>query len=124
MNVTCAQEKNELAMRRRRVVAALLAAAAPLPCAAADPAPVSIVVKGGKPVPGPSVVKLKRDDPVVLQVVSDAADELHVHGYNLQLKLRPNEPATLKFAARRTGRFSIELHKSGAELGVLEIYPK
>jgi len=30
----------------------------------------------------------------------------------------------LKFIAKRTGRFSMELHKSGVELGTLEIYPK
>jgi hypothetical protein len=110
-------------MLRRDFAILLLAGPAALP-ALAEPEPISIVVKGGKPVPGPRIVKLKRDDPVVMHVVSDMADELHVHGYNLQVALKPNEPATLKFVARRTGRFSFELHKSGAELGVFEIYPK
>ena len=46
------------------------------------------------------------------------------HGYDLKLKLQPNQPGTLQFAAKRTGRFTIELHNGGAEIGVLEIYPK
>ena len=85
---------------------------------------VSLAAKGGQPVSGTQVFKLKRDDEVTLTVVSDRADELHVHGYDLQLKLEPNQAQTVKFVAKRTGRFNIELHKSGAELGVLEIYPK
>jgi hypothetical protein len=111
-------------MIRRRFAITLFAAAWWRPAAAGEPATVSVVVKGGKPVDGPSVVKLKRDDAVVLQVVTDTADELHLHGYNLHLKLQPNVPATLKFVARRTGRFSFELHKAGTELGVFEIYPQ
>jgi hypothetical protein len=94
--------------------------------AAADnnPPTISLVVKGGQVVAGPQVYRLKRDDDVTLDVVSDQADELHVHGYDLQIKLEANQRRTVKFVAKRTGRFNIELHKSGAELGVLEIYPK
>jgi len=85
---------------------------------------VSLVVKGGRLAAGPQVIKLKRDDKVTLNVLSDRADELHVHGYDLQLKLAPDQTATLQFAAKRTGRFTLELHKSGTELAVFEIYPK
>ena len=85
---------------------------------------ISVEFKGGKVISGPQVVKLKRDDEVTLNVLSDRADELHLHGYDLHLTLQPNQTATLKFVARRTGRFSFELHKDGVELGVLEIYPK
>jgi len=85
---------------------------------------ISVEFKGGQVIAGPQVVKLKRDDEVTLNVLSDRADELHLHGYDLHLKLQPNQTATLKFVARRTGRFSFELHTGGVELGVLEIYPK
>lgn len=115
-------------MNRRRSIA-LLAGLACGPLAAggafaSEPAPIHLVVKDGKLVSGPNLVKLKRDDPVVLTIVADVADELHVHGYNLHARLEPHKPATIKFVAKRTGRFSFELHKSGAELGVFEIYPK
>ncbi len=85
---------------------------------------ISVEFKNGQVVAGVQVVKLKRDDEVTLNVLSDRADELHLHGYDLHLKLQPNQPATLQFVAKRTGRFSFELHRGGVELGVLEIYPR
>jgi hypothetical protein len=85
---------------------------------------VELVIKGGQLVSGPKVIRLKRDDQVKLVVVTDRADELHLHGYNLEQKVAPGRPATLEFAAKRTGRFALELHKSGTEVSVLEIYPK
>lgn len=106
---------------RALLAAALLHLAAP---ALAADVKVELAAKGGKRVGEIKVVKLKRDDAVTVEIVSDRADEVHVHGYDLKLKLEPNKAATLQFAAKRTGRFAIELHKSGAELGVLEIYPK
>jgi hypothetical protein len=109
----------------RRHALATLAALACAPALSADaPKQLSYVVQGGKLVSGPNLVKLERNDTVELTIVSDRADELHVHGYNLHAHLQPARPATLKFVAKRTGRFSFELHKSGLELGVFEIYPR
>jgi heme/copper-type cytochrome/quinol oxidase subunit 2 len=96
----------------------------PLPALAADPDPIEIAVTKGQVSGGAKVIRLKRDDPVTLTVRADQADELHVHGYNLHADIVPGKPSTLKFIAKRTGRFSLELHKSGVELGTLEIYPK
>jgi hypothetical protein len=92
--------------------------------AAAEEVKVALEAKGGKAAGGIKVVRLKRDDQVSLSIVSDRADEVHVHGYDLRLELEPHQPGTLQFVARRTGRFAIELHKGSAEIGVLEIYPK
>ncbi len=113
-------------LNRRRTLALLCAAATfAQQVRAADAAKrVNFVVQGGKLVEGPNLVKLERNDVVELTIVSDRADELHVHGYNLHAHLQPGKPATLNFTAKRTGRFSFELHKSGLELGVFEIYPK
>ena len=85
---------------------------------------VTLVVQGDQLIAGPRLVKLVRDEVVEMTVVSDRADELHVHGYNLYATLTPGKPATLRLTARRTGRFGFELHNSGASLGVFEIYPK
>lgn len=92
--------------------------------AADEPKRIALVVQSGRLATGPQLVKLERNDAVELTIVSDRADELHVHGYNLHLALQPGKPATLKFTAKRTGRFSFELHPSGVELGVFEIYPR
>lgn len=109
----------------RRTALRFALALMPLGATAADPpAPIELTVEGGRVVGGARVIRLKRDDPVTLVVRSDRADELHVHGYNLQADLAPGRPSTLSFVARRTGRFSLELHKAGIELGAFEVYPK
>jgi hypothetical protein len=108
----------------RRAICLAFLALVPLAAQAAEPVSIEFVVEGGKVVGGSRVIRLTRNDAVQLVVRSDKADELHLHGYNLHADLLPNKPATLKFVASRTGRFSAELHGSGVELGVLEIYPK
>jgi hypothetical protein len=85
---------------------------------------VDLVVAHGKLVSGPSVVRVKQNDVVVFHVTSDAADELHLHGYNLHLALKPATTATLEVRAARAGRFTYELHHLDLELGALEVYPR
>lgn len=105
-------------------------AAVPAAPAAAVAAPAAagkvfdLVVRGGRLVSGPTVVKVEQGDDVTLNVTADTNDELHVHGYDLHAKTRPGETQSFHFVANRTGRFGIELHHSGAELGALEVYPR
>lgn len=113
-----------ISLCRRLLVFALASGATWCAGASAAIIAVDLVVAGGKRVSGPNLIKLKRDDVLVLTVISDRADNLHVHGYDLQLDLYAGRPASLRLVARRTGRFGFELHRSGLELGVLEIYPK
>jgi hypothetical protein len=111
-------------MNEIRLALALAAAlVVPIPVHAAGQE-VEIVVEAGKPVGGAKAVRVVRDDEVRLTVRSDRDDELHLHGYNLHLHLKAGKPATLRFKARRTGRFSAELHKADTEIVVFEIYPK
>jgi hypothetical protein len=91
---------------------------------AADPVLIEFDVEGGRVVGGTRVIRLARNDSVRLVVRSEKPDELHLHGYNLRADVGPTRPVVLNFIASRTGRFNAELHRSGVELGVLEIYPK
>jgi hypothetical protein len=104
-------------------LAMLACALASLP-AQAEERVIDLSVQGGKPVGGARTVRLARDDDVVLNVRADTDDEVHLHGYNMHLHLKRGQPATLRFTAKRTGRFSAELHKADTELVVFEIYPK
>lgn len=88
-----------------------------------EPQRFFLKIARGKLVEGPKVIRLKRDAAVELNVLSEVADELHVHGYNLTLKLSPNMVSTLRFAAKLTGRFTFEMHKTHWEVGAFEIYP-
>jgi hypothetical protein len=104
-------------------------AVAVAPQQAVAPAPPSpeifdLVIRQGRLVSGPTVIKVHQGDDVILHLTSDAADELHLHGYDLHAKTRPGETVTLQFNATRTGRFGYELHHANAELGALEVYPR
>jgi hypothetical protein len=48
--------------------------------------------------------------PVTLSITSDAADEVHVHGYDLEATLTPGTPAEISFDAGIPGVFEVELH--------------
>jgi len=91
---------------------------------AALPTTVQLVLKGGRVASGPTVVSVGQGDEVRLVVVSDHADDLHLHGYDLSVQLLPGVPAELRFTADRSGRFDYELHQAHAEIGVLEVQPK
>ncbi len=60
-------------------------------------------------------------DRVVLRVTADVADEVHVHGYDLVLDVRPGETAELEFEAGVPGVFEVELESAGTELLLLEV---
>ena len=58
---------------------------------------------------------------VTLVVTSDEADEVHVHGYDIEKELSPGTPVTLQFDATITGVFEVELHKAGTVLLRLQV---
>jgi hypothetical protein len=83
-----------------------------------------LVVRNGRLVSGPALIQVHEGQRVILRITSDATDELHLHGYDLHARIRPQETASLEFSANRTGRFGLELHKAHTELGALEVYPR
>ena len=101
-----------------------LALLLPVAQAWADARTIDVRVTGGHADGGVKVVRLVRDDEVVLRVTADKDDELHLHGYNLRAQVKPDVPAVLRFVATKTGRFGAELHGAGADVVVFEIYPR
>ncbi|MDD3763450.1 MAG: hypothetical protein PHP86_09195 [Nevskiales bacterium] len=72
----------------------------------------------------PQTLLATQGDTIELTVVSPGDDELHLHGYDLSLRLHGGTPARLRFVARHAGRFELELHDRHTELGALEIRPR
>lgn len=101
-----------------------LPAATPITQELPKPKIFEIEVRQGQRVAGPAVLQVQEGDDVQLQITTDKADELHVHGYDLHLKLQANTPAMLAFRAEHSGRFDYELHHSHLDLGALEVTPK
>jgi hypothetical protein len=58
---------------------------------------------------------------VTLVVTRDVADEVHVHGYDVESELEPGTPAELSFDATVPGVFEVELHESGTVLLTLQV---
>ncbi|MGW0479246.1 hypothetical protein [Nonomuraea sp. NPDC003214] len=81
------------------------------------------VVAGGELVTGPDRVEARTGDTVELVVTSDAADELHVHGYDREAELVPGRASTLSLVADIPGVFEVELHRGGLVLTRLRVSP-
>lgn len=115
---------NRLLGRRALLLAGVLAATGGKAQIVSSSQVVEITIRQDKKVSGPTVIKLKKGDEAVLLVHSDLPDELHIHGYDIKAKLAPDRAARVRFTASQTGRFSIETHRSGLHLGVIEVYPR
>lgn len=82
-----------------------------------------INIQNGRVVSGSTLLQVHEGDEITLKIISDRSDEVHLHGYDLHAHIVAGETTTLAFTATRTGRFGLEMHRSHAELGALEVYP-
>src|SRR5258708_5260955 len=71
---------------------------------------INVTVANGKVNPSGASINVKASQTVLITAVSDAADEVHVHGYDKQLPLTPGKPASVKFVANMKGTFEVETH--------------
>jgi hypothetical protein len=74
---------------------------------------INITVANGKVNPSGATIKAKAGQTVLITAVSDAEDQLHVHGYDKEIELVPGKPVSEKFTANMKGTFEIETHESG-----------
>lgn len=78
-------------------------------------------------------LRVTQGDSVQLRWRSDAALDLHLHGYDIEARVAPGDPVTMQFEADIGGRFPVALHDAqdaGGEGGhghralmYLEVYP-
>jgi hypothetical protein len=86
------------------------------------PAPtVIVVVSDGQVTPKPGPVEVKLGQRVIIDVTSDAADEVHVHGYDRTLELSPGKPGRIEFTASIPGAFEVEHEEAHKELFELRV---
>ena len=81
----------------------------PPPTPTATPKPKPPLLQAGKE----QTLNYKEGDTVRFRVVSDEAEEVHVHGYDITQELEPGKVETVSFKATITGIFEIELEGSG-----------
>ena len=66
------------------------------------------------------VVRVTRGARVHLTVLGAGANEMHLHGYGIEVKGEADQPALFVFDAIHTGRFALEMHVEDDLLGSTE----
>jgi len=77
-------------------------------------------------VKGDETLKVQGDQ-VQMRLSSDQPTVLHLHGYDMNVKVAPPTPALLTFKADAAGRFPMHEHREGAgnhrAVLFIEVYP-
>jgi hypothetical protein len=116
-----------LAGGRRLAVFALLLALVAAARAGSEPRVIELAVKNGQLPEDRRLLQVKQGDDVTLRWTTDRPLTVHLHGYDLETKLAPGAPVSVRFTARATGRFAIEVHGDRGEartLAYLEVHPR
>jgi hypothetical protein len=99
------------------------APAASAPSTTAEPTVKTVRVVNGQPQGGIKTLSFRKGDQVRLHVVSDTADEIHVHGYDLMKDVEKGGSVDFAFPATIEGRFEVELEDAGVQIANLEVQP-
>ena len=93
--------------------------AAPAPA----PATPTVRVVYAKPQGGVKKLNFTKGDTIRFRVVSDTADEIHVHGYDLMKDVPAGGSVTFSFKGSIDGRFVVELEDHGEQIAELDVAP-
>ena len=113
--------------RRRLTVFAVLLVLAAAVGAGAEPRVIELAVKNGQLPEDRRLVRVRQGDEVTLRWTTDRPLTVHLHGYDLEAKLAPGAPVSMRFTARVTGRFAIEVHgdrQAERVIAYLEVHPR
>jgi hypothetical protein len=88
-----------------------------------EPALPLVEIRNGEPVGGVQELEFKSGEEARFEVETDAADELHFHGYDLYVDVTPGKPTEVKFDADIEGLFELESHSTGTLLAEISVVP-
>jgi hypothetical protein len=95
----------------------------PQPPQPPPPAEARITVRDGLPVGGVRRITVSRGRRVILNVTSDVADHVHLHGYDLMRDVGPGRPARLAFRATILGTVEAELEDRRVQIASITTQP-
>ena len=75
-----------------------------------EPEATRIQIRGGQVVGGPADITVTKGDRVRIVVSSDAHDDIHLHGYDIEKPVEKGKPARFDFTADIEGIFEMESH--------------
>jgi hypothetical protein len=90
---------------------------------APPPAPPTVRVVDAKPQGGIKKLEFDKGDQIRFRVVSDTADEIHVHGYDLMKDVAAGGSVTFSFKGSIDGRFVVELEDHKEQIAELDVQP-
>jgi len=82
-----------------------------------------IAIVGGQPKAGVAELDFDKGDEIRFAVDSDTADEIHVHGYDVEKPVEAGSPAVFGFPADLEGVFEVELHGTATQIAELTVNP-
>jgi hypothetical protein len=83
----------------------------------------TVRVVDAKPEGGIKKLSFKKGDQVQFKVVSDTADEIHVHGYDLMKDVPKGGSISFSFKGSIEGRFVVELEDHKQQIAELDVTP-
>lgn len=87
-----------------------------------DRVTIDITIEGGQVTPTNEQVQAKLNEPIVLRVNSDAADELHVHSVpEHSFKVAPKPGQQFQFTVEVPGNVEIELHELNRVVATVQV---
>jgi len=92
---------------------------------APDKVTASITVdRTGRAVGGLKHITVKKGGRVDLTVTPAIADEIHIHGYDIEKEAKAGKPVNFRFKADMDGVFEVEVHKpTDNQIAELEVKP-
>jgi plastocyanin len=72
---------------------------------------LKISVRGRDVTPAPGRQTVSAGDRVQLTITTDTANEVHIHGVEIEKATKPGVPLTVEFVVQDPGIYAVELHK-------------
>lgn len=82
-----------------------------------------IVLRDGQPADGVAELSFTEGDEIRFEVVSDIADEIHMHGYDVSEDVSAGGSVKFDVPATITGVFEVESHHGAAQIAEITVNP-
>jgi len=119
-----------VALRRRLLLFLLLAFVSLSAIARAEERHFDLALKAGALPKNLQTIKVNQGDSVELKWTSDQPIKMHLHGYDMEIAVKPGEPTVTAINAKIAGRFSVEKlaekgggHHHGGKILYFEVHP-
>ena len=116
-----------MGMERSRLAMFFVVVLALVAVATAESRTIDLAIRDGQLPNDQRLLRVRQGDEVTLRFTTDQPFALHLHGYDIEAKLVPGAPVSMRLTARATGRFPIGIHDARGEertVGYLEVHPR